>query len=74
MALVRHRTRIKNEIHSILHAHVVPPCPHADLFGRLGRIWLAKQVMPDNECTSIEVAEELQSPVMGLSFKQLMRS
>jgi transposase len=29
--VVRHRTRIKNEVHSILHAHLIPKCPHADL-------------------------------------------
>ena len=29
--VVRHRTRIKNEVHAILHAHLIPPCPHADL-------------------------------------------
>jgi transposase len=38
--VLRHRTRIKNEVHAILHAHLIPPCPHADLFGRLGRIKL----------------------------------
>ena len=52
--VVRHRTRIKNEVHAIPHAHLIPPCPHADLFGRLGRIWLSRQVMPDDECTAIE--------------------
>jgi transposase len=52
--VVRHRTRIKNEVHAILHAHLIPPCPHADLFGRLGRIWLSRQVMPDDERTAIE--------------------
>ena len=52
--VVRHRTRIKNEVHAILHAHLIPPCPHADLFGRLGRIWLAQQLMPDDECAAIE--------------------
>lgn len=41
--VVRHRTRFKNEVHSILHAHLIPPCPHADLFGGLGRAWLGKQ-------------------------------
>jgi len=35
--VVRHRTRIKNEVHSILHAHLVPKCPHSDLFNRPGR-------------------------------------
>jgi transposase len=44
----------KNEVHAILHAHLIPPCPHADLFGRLGRVWLAQQVMPDDECAAIE--------------------
>ena len=36
--VVRHRTRIKNEAHAILHAHLIPRCPHADLFGGRGRI------------------------------------
>ena len=52
--VVRHRTRIKNEVHSILHAHLIPPCPHADMFGRVGRIWLARQVVPDDERAAIE--------------------
>src|SRR5438477_9853568 len=39
---------------TILHAHLIPPCPHADLFGRLGRVWLAQLVMPDDECAAIE--------------------
>lgn len=52
--VVRHRTQIKNEVHAILHAHLIPPCPHADLFGRLGRGWLARQVMPDDERGAIE--------------------
>src|SRR4051812_17758036 len=30
--VVRHRTRLKNEVHAILHAHLIPKCPHADLF------------------------------------------
>ena len=38
--VVRHRTRIKNEVHAILQAHLIPPCPHADLFSRRGRDWL----------------------------------
>lgn len=35
--VVRHRTRLKNEVHSILHAHLIPKCPHADLFNARGR-------------------------------------
>lgn len=52
--LVRHRTRIKNEVHAILHAHLIPPCPHADLFSGVGRSWLARQPVPDDECVAIE--------------------
>jgi transposase len=52
--VVRHRTRIKNEVHAILHAHLIPPCPHADLFGRLGRIWLSRQAVPDDERAAID--------------------
>lgn len=52
--VVRHRTRIKNEVHAILHAHLVPPCPHADLFSRLGRNWLGQQHMPDDERAAID--------------------
>ncbi len=51
--VVRHRTRIKNEVHSILHAHLIPPCPHADLFNRRGRDWLARQPLPDDERAAI---------------------
>ncbi len=35
--IVRHRTRVKNEVHAILAAHLVPKCPHADLFNQRGR-------------------------------------
>jgi transposase len=51
--VVRHRTRIKNEVHAILHAHLIRPCPHADLFGRLGRRWLDGQPLPDDERAAI---------------------
>jgi transposase len=51
--VVRHRTRIKNEVHAILHAHLVPPCPHADLFGGLGRAWLGRQTLPEDEAAAI---------------------
>ncbi len=51
--VVRHRTRIKNEVHAILHAHLIPPCPHADLFGGLGRTWLGKQELPEDEVAAI---------------------
>ncbi len=52
--VVRHRTRVKNEIHAILAAHLVPPCPHAELFNRPGRTWLARQVLPEDERAAID--------------------
>ena len=52
--VVRHRTRIKNEVHAILHAHLIPPCPHAELFGRLGRTWLSRQLVPEDERAAID--------------------
>ena len=38
--LVRQRSRLKNIIQSILHAHLIPSCPHQDLCGVKGRTWL----------------------------------
>ena len=52
-ANVRHRTRIKNEVHAILHAHLIPKCPHADLFNKRGRDWLTRQPVPDDERAAI---------------------
>jgi transposase len=52
--VVRHRTRVKNEVHSILHAHLIPRCPHADLFSRVGREWLKRQPHPADEILAIE--------------------
>ena len=37
--VVRHRTRIKNEVHAILNAHLIPKCPHAEFFNKRGRDW-----------------------------------
>jgi transposase len=52
--IVRHRTRVKNEVHAILAAHLVPKCPHADLFNRRGRSWLERQTVPDDERIAIK--------------------
>ena len=38
--IVRQRSRLKNIIQSILHSHLIPSCPHADLCGASGRAWL----------------------------------
>jgi transposase len=52
--LVRQRVRLKNIIQSILHAHLVPPCPHGNLVGVSGRRWLARQIVPDDERHAID--------------------
>ena len=51
--VVRHRTRIKNEVHAILYAYLIPKCPHADLFNQRGRDWLMRQPVPDDERVAI---------------------
>jgi transposase len=51
--IVRQRARLKTIVQSILHAHLVPPCPHADLFGSRGRAWLLAQPLPPDEGEAI---------------------
>lgn len=51
--MMRHRTRLNTMVRSILHAHLVPPCPHADLFGQQGRIWLLAQPLPSDETDTV---------------------
>ena len=52
--IVRHRTRLKNEIHAVLAAHLIPQCPASDLFGHKGRAWLAQQPLPMDERLAVE--------------------
>lgn len=52
--IVRQRSRLKNIIQSILHAHLVPACPHVDLLGQRGRAWLSAQIVPADERLAIE--------------------
>ncbi len=52
--IVRQRTRLKNQVQSILHRNLVPRCPAADLFGRKGRAWLAEQELPVDERRAAE--------------------
>lgn len=51
--IVRQRTRLKNQVHAILHRNLVPRCPAADLFGRTGRAWLAEQPLPTDERSAL---------------------
>ena len=41
-------------VQSILHSHLIPPCPTADLFGPKGRVWLSDQVLPADERVAVE--------------------
>jgi transposase len=52
--VLRQRVRLKNEIHSVLAAHLIAKCPAADLFGRKGRAWLATQPLPLDERLGVE--------------------
>jgi len=52
--IVRQRVRLKTMIQAILHAHLVPQCPHADILGPKGRAWLLTQLLPDDESAAIE--------------------
>ena len=52
--LVRQRTRLKNQVHAILSRNLVPTCPHADLFSKIGRRWLRAQDLPADEWRSVD--------------------
>lgn len=52
--IVRQRTRLKNEIHAVLAAHLIERCPATDLFGRKGRAWLNNQPLPADERMGVE--------------------
>ncbi len=52
--IVRQRARLKTIAQSILHAYLVPQCPHTDLFGIKGRAWLLAQHLPEDEVEALE--------------------
>ncbi|MEZ2355031.1 IS110 family transposase [Caballeronia sp. RCC_10] len=52
--IVRQRTRLKNEIHAVLAAHLIERCPATDLFGKKGRAWLSTQPLPTDERMGVE--------------------
>lgn len=52
--IVRQRVRLKTITQSILQAHLLPQCPHADLFGNRGRNWLLAQHLPLDEREAVE--------------------
>jgi transposase len=52
--LVRHRTRLKNEVHAILNANLIGRCPVTDLFTSTGRKWLAEQVLASSDREAVD--------------------
>jgi transposase len=52
--IVRQRTRLKNQVQSVLHRNLVPRCPAADLFGIKGRVWLGRQPLPPDEELAVQ--------------------
>jgi len=74
--LVRHRTRLKNQVHAVLHQQGLRS-PVTDLFGKRGRLWLAAVKLPGQARESVEVClrlldgytEEIQKQNLQLSEK-----
>jgi transposase len=68
--IVRHRTRLKNQVHAILHRNLLPRCPAADLFGVKGRGWLATQPLPSDEQATVRSIGALRSRFRSLWTQQ----
>lgn len=52
-ALVRQRTRAKNEIHATLARCLLGRSPVSDLFGKEGRVWLGEQELGTEEAETV---------------------
>ena len=67
--LVSQMTRLKNRIHSVLHANLIPPY-NASLFTKRGRKWLEDQpVAQDQRRVILRHAGELDR--LGIELKQI---
>jgi transposase len=53
-ALVRARTRAKNEVHAALARNLRPRPPMKDPFGKGGRVWLAAVPFPEDEQLTVD--------------------
>src|SRR5208283_2011477 len=56
--LVRQRTRLKNQVHAVLHQQGLRS-PATDLFGKRGRLWLAGLKLPVQARESVNVCLRL---------------
>jgi transposase len=74
--LVRQRTRLKNQVHAVLHQQGLRS-PVTDLFGKRGRVWLNGVKLPAQARESVKVclrlldgySEEIQKQNLQLSEK-----
>jgi transposase len=74
--LVRQRTRLKNQVHAVLHQQGLRS-PVTDLFGKRGRLWLAEIKLPEQARESVQAClrmidhygEEIQKQNLQLSEK-----
>jgi transposase len=74
--LVRQRTRLKNQVHAVLHQQG-ERSPVTDLFGKRGRLWLAAVKLPEQARESVEAClrmldhytEEIEKQTLQLSEK-----
>jgi transposase len=74
--LVRQRTRLKNQVHAVLHQQGLRS-PLTDLFGKRGRLWLAGVKLPAPAREAVNVclrlldgySEEIQKQNLQLSEK-----
>jgi transposase len=53
-ALVRQRTRAKNEVHAVISRCLLGRPPVSDLFGKAGRTWLAGHALSEEEQETVE--------------------
>lgn len=52
-ALVRQRTRAKNEVHALVMRCLLGRPPATDLFGKAGRAWLSGRALPEEEAETL---------------------
>ncbi|MGA8222292.1 MAG: IS110 family transposase [Candidatus Acidiferrales bacterium] len=67
--LVRHGTRLKNQVHAVLHQQGLHS-PVTDLFGKRGRRWLAEVKLPAQARESVSVCLRLLDGYRGEIQKQ----
>lgn len=57
--LVQQRTRLRNQVHAILHRNLVGGAPVSGVFGVRGQAWLRALLLPADEGAAIESALRL---------------